>query len=108
MPHPSHPPWFDYLNNIWWSVKVSSSSCSPLQPPATSSLLGRNIPLSTLFSNTLNPCSSLSVGDQIQHPYKGTDKNMVLYSLIFKYLGDEKTKKSKVTDSKHSPNLICS
>jgi len=27
---------------------------SPLQPPATSSLLGTNIRLSTLFSNTLN------------------------------------------------------
>jgi len=22
MPHPSHPPWFDHPNNIWWSVQV--------------------------------------------------------------------------------------
>jgi hypothetical protein len=39
----------------------SSSLCSVLQPPVTSSLLGPNILLSTLFSNTLNLCSSLNV-----------------------------------------------
>jgi hypothetical protein len=22
MPHPSHPPWLDHPNNIWWSVQV--------------------------------------------------------------------------------------
>jgi hypothetical protein len=40
--------------------KPCSYSCSFLQPPVTSSLLGPNI-LSTLFSNTLNLCSSLNV-----------------------------------------------
>jgi hypothetical protein len=39
-------PWFDHPNNIWWTV--SSSLCSLLQPPVTSSLLGPNIHLSTL------------------------------------------------------------
>jgi len=34
-----------------------SSLCSLLQPPTTSSLLGPNILLSTLFPNTLNTCS---------------------------------------------------
>jgi hypothetical protein len=34
------------------------------------SLLGPNILLSTLFSNTLSLCSSLSVRDQVWHPYK--------------------------------------
>jgi hypothetical protein len=36
MSRPSHPPWFDDSNNIWWS----SSLCSLLQPPATFSVLG--------------------------------------------------------------------
>jgi len=35
MPHPSHLPWLDYLNNIWWSIHImkllimqsSPSSC---------------------------------------------------------------------------------
>jgi hypothetical protein len=22
MPCPSHPPWFDHPNNIWWSVQI--------------------------------------------------------------------------------------
>jgi hypothetical protein len=43
----------------------SSSLCSFLQPPVTSSLLGPNIFLSTLFSNTLNLCSSLDVRDKV-------------------------------------------
>jgi len=34
---------------------------SLIQPPATSSLLGPNILLTTLFSNTLNLCPSLGV-----------------------------------------------
>jgi len=42
-----------------------------MQPsPVTSSLLGPNILLSTLFSNILNQCSSLSVRDKVSHPYK--------------------------------------
>jgi hypothetical protein len=43
---------------------LSSSLCSFLHSPVASSLLGPNIPLSTLFSNTLSLCSSLSVRDQ--------------------------------------------
>jgi len=42
----------------------SSSLCSLLQPPATSSLLGPIILLITLFTNTLNLCSSLKAKDQ--------------------------------------------
>jgi hypothetical protein len=36
----------------------------------TSSLLGTNILLSTLFSYTLSLCSSFSVMGQVSHPYK--------------------------------------
>jgi hypothetical protein len=39
---------------------LSSSLCSLLHYPVASSLLGPNISLSTLFSNTLSLCSSLS------------------------------------------------
>jgi len=45
----------------------SSSVCSLLQLPATYTLLGPII-LSTLFLNTLNPCSSLNVRNQVSHP----------------------------------------
>jgi hypothetical protein len=42
--------------------------CSLLQSPVTSSLLGPNILLSTLFSNTLSLCFACSVRDQLSHP----------------------------------------
>jgi hypothetical protein len=48
----------------------SSSLRSFLQSSGTSPLLGQNILLNTLFSNTLSPCSSLNVRDQVSHPYR--------------------------------------
>jgi len=55
----------------------SSSLCSLLQP-RSSFLLGTNILLSALFSVTLNLCSSLSVRDQVLHPYKtGQPENSI-------------------------------
>ena len=46
---------------------LSSSLCSFLHSPVTSSLLGQNILLSTIFSNTLSLFSVLSVTDQFPH-----------------------------------------
>jgi hypothetical protein len=45
-----------------------SSLCSFLHSHVTSSLLGPNILLSTLFSDTPSLLSSLSVSDQVSHP----------------------------------------
>jgi hypothetical protein len=45
---------------------------SSLYPPISSCLLGPDILLSTLFSNTPNLCSPLSVRDQVLHPYNTT------------------------------------
>ena len=50
----------------------SSSLCNLLHSPVTSSLLGPNILLNTMFSNTLSFLSSLNVSDQVSHPYKIT------------------------------------
>ena len=47
---------------------LSSSLCTFLHSLITSSLLGPNILLNTLFSNTLNLRSSLNVSDQVSHP----------------------------------------
>ena len=58
----------------------SSSLCSLLQSPVTSSLLGPNILLNTLFSNTLSLLSSRNVSDQVSHPYKTTGKIIVWIS----------------------------
>jgi hypothetical protein len=48
--------------------------CIFLHSAVTSSILGPNVLLSTLFSNTLSPCCSLSVRDQVSHPYKTTGR----------------------------------
>ena len=58
----------------------SSSLCSFLQSLVTSSLLGPNILLDTLFSKTLSLSSFLNVSDQVLHPYKTTVKIFVLVS----------------------------
>ena len=76
----------------------SSSLCSFLHSPVTSSLLGLNILLSTLFSNTLSLHFSSTVSNQAAHPYKTTDKIISLYFWITNW----KTKDSAPNDSKHS------
>ena len=49
---------------------LSSSLCSLLYSPSTSTHLGPNILLNTLFSSSLSLRSSLNVSDQIPHSYK--------------------------------------
>ena len=48
---------------------LSSSLCSLLHSPATSSILHSNNLLSTLFSDTLSLCSFLNVNDQVSHTH---------------------------------------
>jgi len=80
---------------------LSSSLCSFLHPPVPLSLLGPNILLNTLFSNTLRLLrTSLNVRDQVSHPYKKTSKIIVLYILIFIFLlANWKTRSSAPNDS---------
>jgi len=83
-----------------------------MQSPPTSyhsSLLGPNILLSAMFSNTLNLCSSFSVKDQVSNSYKTAGKIMVLYILIFKFFERRrKTRDPELNGSKCSPKLMCS
>ena len=60
----------------------SSSLCSLLHSPVTASLLGPDILLNTMFSNTLSFLSSRNVNDQVSYPYNTTGKIIVLYILI--------------------------
>jgi hypothetical protein len=70
-------------DNICWGWQWSSSLCSFLHSPVTSFLLDVNILLNTLFSNTLSLRSSLSVSDQVSHPYKTTNKITVRYISLY-------------------------
>ena len=58
---------------------LSLSLCSFLHSPATSSLLGPNTLLNTLFSHTLSLLSSHNVSDQVSHLYRTTGNIIVLY-----------------------------
>jgi hypothetical protein len=52
-------------------------------PLVTSSLLGPNILLSRLCSNTLSLHFSLNERDQVSQPYKTTGKIAILYIFVF-------------------------
>ena len=86
MPRPSH--FLDFITRTILGEQcrsLSSSLCSFLHSSVTSSLLGKNILLNTPFSNTFSLCSSLTVIDQVSHPYT-TGKIIVVYILILKFL----------------------
>jgi hypothetical protein len=75
------------FNVIYISYPVAQLCASTLLatkvPLITSSLLGPNTILNTLFSNTHSLRSSLNVRDQVSHPYKTTSKIIVLYKRHF-------------------------
>ena len=75
----------------------------------TSSLLGPHILLSTLFSNDLSLSSSLSVSDQVSHPYKTTGKIILLYIYMSVHFTIPKlqVQSHSVIMSSKGPNKLC-
>jgi hypothetical protein len=73
--------WFDHPNNIFWVVySAKLSLCSHLHSPVTTSLLGPNILLRTLFSKNLSLLFSLIVSDQVLTPIQN---NRLIYSSVY-------------------------
>jgi len=66
---------------------LNSSLCS-LFHSAGISFLDPSSFLTTLFSNSISLCSSLSLRDQVSHPYK-TGSVMVLHIVIFMFLNSQ-------------------
>jgi len=80
IPHPSNSSQFCHPKILGEEYEsLSSSLCSFLHSLITSSLLGPNILLNTLFSNTLSLHSCLNVDNQVSHPNKITGKIIILY-----------------------------
>jgi hypothetical protein len=80
VPRLFHVPSFHYPNNILWSVQVMKLLIMQSSPASCHFLPLRSAYFhSTLFSDTLNRRSSLSVRDQISRSYKTTGKIVVLY-----------------------------
>ena len=111
---PAHLILLDFITRTIFCEQyrpLSSSLCSFLHSPVTSSLLGPNILLNTLFSNTLNLRFSLHVSDQVSHPYKTTGKIRVklrgLYLKKFKSI-ILRNFMNNVHDLPYSLNLVAS
>ena len=98
--HPAHLALLDFITQtiLGREHRSLSSLCSFLHSLVTSSLLGPNILLNTLLSNTLTLCSSHNMTDQVSHPYKTTGKIMVPFSLIFKFLDNKLEDKRVCTE----------
>ena len=86
---PTHLILLDFITRTMLGEEYrsfSSSLCNLLHSPVTSPLLGPNILLNTIFSNTLSFLSSLNVSDQVSHPYKTTGKETYSTQYLIQYL----------------------
>jgi hypothetical protein len=76
---PAQPILLQIITRIMFGEEYRWCCCSLfglLHSPVTSCLLGQNIFLNTPFSKTLSLYSSLSVKDQVSHPYKTTGQTI--------------------------------
>ncbi|KAJ4442873.1 hypothetical protein ANN_04466 [Periplaneta americana] len=86
----SQPDALTVTPQVWTGSRKEYNACSSalsnfLHSPVTSTILAPNIFLSTLFSNTLNLCSSLKVRVDVLQPYRTTAGDLsskVIYSLL--------------------------
>jgi hypothetical protein len=87
--YPAHLSLLDFITRTIVGEQyksLSSSLWNFYHSPVTSFLLGPNILVNSIFSNTLILRFFDNVSDQVSHPYKTTDNIIALYILIFKCL----------------------
>jgi len=92
MPRLPHSSWFDPWTILSEEYRsLSSSLCSFLHSPVTLILLGPNMFLNTLFSNTLSLHSSLNMSVQVSHPCKTTGRILVLFKFLDSKMEDKRS-----------------
>jgi len=108
--HQSQSSPFDHQTKFGEQYRsLTLSLFSFVHSPVTSSLLGPNILLNTLFSNTLSVDFSHNLNDQLSHSYTTTGQIIFLYILIFEFLDSKvEDENSAPNDSKNSLTSICS
>jgi hypothetical protein len=80
-----HRPWLDDSSNIGEGYKLwSSSLCSFLQPPVTSTAASPNISLSNVLTRL---CTSLCLRNKLSDPYQTTVKIKSFYILTLMFWG---------------------
>jgi hypothetical protein len=84
----------------------SYSLWSCLHSPVTSSYLGPNIFLNTLFSNILSLRFSFNISDQVSHPYKTTEK-IILQEIPYFSVFLISTHNLNIQNSKNCLHNIC-
>ena len=110
MPHTTcpNPLIHDLISPIIFAIQIVKW-CNFLQSPVTSSLLGPNNFLSTMFPKAVSLCCSFCVSDQVSHPCTAPEKFMVLHLLVFMFLDGKLEDKWLWTKCcGHSLILICS
>jgi hypothetical protein len=94
MTRPPYPSWFYLSNVIWgWILIIKLLTVQILHYPVTTSFLGPNILLRTLFPSFLSLCPYRNTRDQVSHQYKTTGRIMVLYILTFTFLDSRREDK---------------
>jgi hypothetical protein len=116
MPRPPHPPPSDCPTSIFL-MKITNHEAHIMQfSPAfvTSSFLGTDTLVSTVFLNAVGLFSSLSVRDQVAQPCKRKSKGSVLYmySLFLcmaqqSLVGQGLFIVDTLLDAPHSVGLLC-
>ena len=103
-PYALHAPSISFFSIITRTIlgeeyrSLIFSICSFLHSLVASSLLGPNIFLNTLFSNTISLRPSLNLSDHVSHPYKTTGKIIFLNMLIFIFVDSKLEDKRSCTE----------
>ena len=81
---------------------------SLLHYPVTVFLLGSHIFLNVLFSNTLNLCFTVNIGDQVSNQYENRQRYSFSKINLYFWTRNRKTEHSGPNGNKLSPSSICS